>query len=361
MSEIIGLDNIAAEIKNNLDSGKDVLLYAFNATGKTRLTSFFDNQNLQEDEGKIYTLCYNAIVEDLFSWDNENKIFSFDTNNILFKTIKEEGLDAEVINNFSKLINFNLEPNINTESGDINFCIKTGDDNFKENIKISKGEESLFKWSVFYTVIYHAITLLTEKEENRSLDWFDLLKYCIIDDPVSSIDDYRIYTIVVQILDLLKVIHEKDIKVSFLIETHHVLFYNLVYNTLKNRKEKKVIYLMEKKDSDIIIRELQRDLPIAYHLINLNQIYNSINEGNLQKTHFNMFRSVLEKFAVFLGYNNWQEIFKDFAKKEELSKMINMNSHGKYIELESEQLVSEQEQIFIEGFRFFIKKFDLKI
>ena len=74
-----------------------------------------------------------------------------------------------------------------------------------------------------------------------------------------------------------------------------------------------------------------------------------------------MFRSILEKFTVFLGYNNWQDIFKEFDKAEELSKMINMNSHGKYIELESEKLVSEQEQIFIEGFKFFIKKFNLKI
>lgn len=361
MPEIIGIDNIYEEIKKSLDLQKDVLLYAFNATGKTRLTYFFDNQNFQEDEEKIYTLCYNAVVEDLFSWDNDNKIFSFDTNNILFRTIKEEGLDIEVINNFSKLVDFKLEPNINTESGKINFYIKTGDDNFKENIKISKGEENLFKWSVFYTVISHAITLLTEKEENRSLDWFNSLKYCIIDDPVSSIDDYRIYTIVVQILDLLKIIHEKDIKVSFLIETHHVLFYNLIYNSLKNRKEKKVIYFMEKKDSDIIITEHKLDFPIAYHLIVLQQISKSINDGCLQKTHFNMFRSILEKFTVFLGYNNWQDIFKEFDKEEALSKMINMNSHGKYIELESKQLVSEQEQIFIERFDFFVKKFNLKI
>ena len=39
MSEIIGFENIATHIKNDLDSDKDVLLYAFNATGKTRLYS----------------------------------------------------------------------------------------------------------------------------------------------------------------------------------------------------------------------------------------------------------------------------------------------------------------------------------
>ena len=88
MTEIIGIDNIYEEIKKSLDLQKDVLLYAFNATGKTRLTYFFDNQNLQEDEEKILTLCYNAIVEDLFTWDNDNKMFSFDDNNILCKTIK---------------------------------------------------------------------------------------------------------------------------------------------------------------------------------------------------------------------------------------------------------------------------------
>lgn len=40
--------------------------------------------------------------------------------------------------------------------------------------------------------------------------------------------------------------------------------------------------------------------------------------------------------------------------------MINMNSHGKYVELESKYLTNEQLEIFKDAFIYFIEKFNLK-
>lgn len=71
MEEYSSLAEIAQKIK---DSNKKVtLLYAFNATGKTRLSMEFKNlvNNLEDDEEIKHVVYYNAFTEDLFSWDND--------------------------------------------------------------------------------------------------------------------------------------------------------------------------------------------------------------------------------------------------------------------------------------------------
>ena len=201
MEKIVGIDNIYLKLKQELDLQKDILIYAFNATGKTRLTYFFKSEENEEDEDqKFESLCYNSILEDLFYWDNENKIFNFNKNNIFFKIIEEEGLDNRLINNFKNLIDSKLEPDINCDTGKITFKLATGDNESQDNIKISRGEETLFKWATFYTVLEYAIEILKEKKEDRSINLFDNIKYILVDDPISSIDDYRVYTVSVQII-----------------------------------------------------------------------------------------------------------------------------------------------------------------
>ena len=70
------LDEIAQELK---DSNKKVqLIYAFNGTGKTRLSRAFKElvapKNQLEEEAGLASkkiLYYNAFTEDLFYWDND--------------------------------------------------------------------------------------------------------------------------------------------------------------------------------------------------------------------------------------------------------------------------------------------------
>ena len=71
MKEYDSLAEIAQRIK---DSNKKVtLLYAFNATGKTRLSMEFKNlvNEVKDDEVIKHVIYYNAFTEDLFSWDND--------------------------------------------------------------------------------------------------------------------------------------------------------------------------------------------------------------------------------------------------------------------------------------------------
>src|SRR5690348_16322176 len=49
-----------------------VLIYAFNATGKTRLSVAFKDVT-KDDEGSHAGVYYNAYSEDLFIWDNDSE------------------------------------------------------------------------------------------------------------------------------------------------------------------------------------------------------------------------------------------------------------------------------------------------
>ena len=63
------LDELVAHLRNELELKKYALLYAFNGTGKTRLSMAFKNAGKQGDERD--TLYFNAFTEDLFTWDND--------------------------------------------------------------------------------------------------------------------------------------------------------------------------------------------------------------------------------------------------------------------------------------------------
>ena len=69
MSTVI---EIAQEIKNQKENV--ILIYAFNATGKTRLSVEYKNITKNPDDGKHTGVYYNAFSEDLFLWDNVNWI-----------------------------------------------------------------------------------------------------------------------------------------------------------------------------------------------------------------------------------------------------------------------------------------------
>src|SRR3989344_2036154 len=138
MAEFDSIEVLAEKIKENLDSNTDKkkisILYAFNSIGKTRLSTAFSE--LAEDK----VLCYNAFVEDLFKWDNENYILTLDPKSWIVELIKEQGIEKNISDNFSKIINSKIEPEFNLSKGEITFNIVSGYDGAKSNIKISKGE-----------------------------------------------------------------------------------------------------------------------------------------------------------------------------------------------------------------------------
>ena len=83
-----------------------------------------------------------------------------------------------------------LKNSLNTSTGEITFSLPTGDEGAIENIKISKGEESIFIWSVFFVLMETIIAELNIDEiSDRSTEEFNTIQYIFIDDPISSLDD----------------------------------------------------------------------------------------------------------------------------------------------------------------------------
>ena len=82
--------------------------------------------------------------------DNDSVTMKFVRGAWIFNLISDEGLEPRIIDNFKEFTGSRIEPMFNLNDGTINFAIHTGDE--ADNIKISRGEESIFIWSIFYTI-----------------------------------------------------------------------------------------------------------------------------------------------------------------------------------------------------------------
>lgn len=179
------------------------------------------------------------------------------------------------------------------------------------------------------------------------------MKYVIIDDPVSSIDDTKIIMMATKLIDI---INKDNNNLRFLITTHHALFYSIILNILKRDNAYCLEpYVLKKIDNKYRL-DKQKESPFGYHIMVKEEIENAIIENRLQKYHCNLIRSLLEKTAIFLGYDKWEECIK-WAEKEEFINIINIYSHGRLEELEYKEISEDQKQIIINGFNNFLEEY----
>lgn len=253
------LTEIAQQLKNA--NKKVQLIYAFNGTGKTRLSREFKQHVTPENDGdeveqsepsRNKFLYYNAFTEDLFYWDNEleqdaEPRLRIQPNSFTDWVLKDQGQDRNIITNFQRYANEKLTPRFNEEYkvkgkddkeitvkafSEVTFSLERGDDEHSGNLKISKGEESNFIWSIFYTLIEQVIDILNVAEpSDRETNVFDQLEYVFIDDPVSSLDENHLIELAV---DLAQLIKSNNSDVKFIITTHNPLFYNVLHNELNS-------------------------------------------------------------------------------------------------------------------------------
>ncbi|WP_327213538.1 MULTISPECIES: hypothetical protein [Xenorhabdus] len=162
------LTEIAQQLK---EANKNVqLIYAFNGTGKTRLSREFkqliapkiDNDESGNNEELSLTrtnfLYYNAFTEDLFYWDNDlsentEPKFKIQPNSFTDWVLKDQGQDRNIIANFQRYTDEKLTPHFGENGAEVTFSFERDNEAQTENVKISKGEESNVIWSVFYTLI----------------------------------------------------------------------------------------------------------------------------------------------------------------------------------------------------------------
>ncbi|MGH1812128.1 AAA family ATPase [Enterococcus entomosocium] len=371
MEEFNSLSDIAQKLK--ISNNKITLLYAFNATGKTRLSMEFKNLVNEKNESEEITkhvIYYNAFTEDLFYWDNdlENNLerkLKININSTFITLIERQGKENDIAERFKEFTSSKIEPTIDTSTGEVTFTLPTGDDDAVENIKISKGEESIFIWSVFYVLMETIIAELNiDESDDRSTDEFNEIQYIFIDDPISSLDDNHTIDAAINLKELISRSRNEDLK--FIVSTHHALFYNVLYNeTCRDNSIKKKAYYCLKKNSNNYMLENQKDSPFGYHLIVKQEIQNAIEEGRVEKYHFSLFRNLLEKTATYLGYNNWGDLLTGDIVNEENKqgyiRRINLYSHNKHSELESKELIPAEKEMLKVLFNSFESEYRWKV
>lgn len=316
------------------------LIYAFNGSGKTRLSREFKEliapkePDAEEQEEGIKILYYNAFTEDLFYWDNDleadsDRKLKIQPNSFTDWVLREQGQDRNIVEYFQQLTNDKLTPQFNEDFTEVRFSFERGNENETEFVKISKGEESCFIWSVFFSLMEEVVSVLNIIEkENRETDQYDKLEYIFVDDPVSSLDDTHLIELAVNISELIKS-STSDLK--FIITTHNPLFYNVLFNEF-NRVAKTKKWLLEKlNDGTFSIGELKNDSPFSYHLFLLSELEKAIQPaGEIKKFHFNFLRNILEKTSTFLGYHKWEELLPQESREAYYRRIINLSSHSKH-------------------------------
>lgn len=351
------MSNTLTEIAQQLkDSNKKVqLIYAFNGSGKTRLSRAFKeliapkdtiDKNANEPEwaelARTKILYYNAFTEDLFYWDNDldedtTPKLKIQPNTFTNWVLIDQGQDQNIIANFQHYTDEKLTPHFNEKYfkdkkdpkskvnafSEVTFSYERGNKSRSENIKISKGEDSIFIWCIFYCLLEQAVDVLNVAEFwDRETDQFDQLEYVFIDDPVSSLDENHLIELAVNLARLIK---SSSSNLKFIVSTHSPLFYNVLFNELKS----KVCYMLVKqKDGTFELKEKYGDSnkSFSYHLYLKNTIEQAIERNDIQRYHFILLRNLYEKTANFLGYPKWSELLPE-DKKAYLNRIIQFTSH----------------------------------
>ncbi|HDR9092983.1 anticodon nuclease [Burkholderia vietnamiensis] len=337
------LREIAQQLK---DANKKVqLIYAFNGTGKTRLSREFlrliapkingsdsDEAVDPPELSRNKILYYNAFTEDLFFWDNDLtgdaepklKIQPNSYTSWLLTLLQDLGQDGNIVHYFQRYANDKLTPHFSADFTEVTFSLERGNNERSGHIKLSKGEESNFIWSVFYTLLEQVAIILNVAEPGeRETSAFNRLEYAFIDDPVSSLDENHLIELAVNLASLIKS-SQSDLK--FIVTTHSPLFYNVLFNELNG----KACYMLERfEDGTFSLTEKHGDSnkSFSYHLHLKQTIEQAIADNKVERYHFTLLRNLYEKTASFLGYPKWSELLPD-DKQLYLSRIINFTSHS---------------------------------
>lgn len=358
-----GLGKLAQKLRSDF-SGKDlILIYAYNRTGKTRLSMEFKNEGKRKNKGTADTLYFNAYTEDLFTWENDLdrdsvRHLNLNPNSSFFNGLKDLALDETIAGYLDRYADFDFD--IDYTAWKVSF--RKGEE---ENIKISRGEQNIFIWCLFMAIC------------ERMLDWhvsYQWVKYLYIDDPISSLDDNNAIAVACDLAKLLRrAASRRDsnnatapIKVVF--SSHHALFFNVMYNELRraNEGEPKVAcnsYFLYRPDAQGIytIRSTE-DTPYFHHVATLSELQRAADSktGTLYTFHFNALRSIMEKTASFFGHSDISFCLKALNNEDDralYNRALNLLSHGRYAIHEPTEMVEDNKALFRRILNDFINTF----
>lgn len=349
------LKALAEHMRQELTNKKFILVYAYNGTGKTRLSTEFKNLGKAGDSRD--TLYFNAFTEDLFSWDNDldgdsERKLKINAGSSFFAGLGEMEMDTRIRPFLNRFADFDFK--IDTDQWEVRFSREVtngGTTTTVENIKVSRGEENIFIWCFFLAIVQLAM------DGAEAYKW---VKYIYIDDPISSLDEHNAITVASNLAQLLR---KPDSTLKAAISTHHTLFFNVLYNEIREdtRNKKAVPYFLsrDKTPGTYLVRETG-ETPFFHHVAALAELYEAEQSGRLFTHHFNMLRSILEKTASFHGYRHFSACIKKDADDEDgllHQRLVNILSHGSYSLYEPQEMLEENKKYFRKILHDFITRY----
>lgn len=337
---------LAQHLREKLDEDRQntrkfILLYAYNGTGKTRLSTEFKNLGKVGEERD--TLYFNAFTEDLFSWDNDlandrERVLKINRESRFFDGLDQFEMDNRIRPLLNRYADFDFK--IDTNEWEVSFSreITTGGGadattEIVDDIKISRGEENIFIWCFFLAIVQ----LVLAKEE--AYKW---VKYVYVDDPISSLDEHNAIIVANQLSQMLL---NASGPPKTVISSHHTLFFNVLCNEFGKKAWR---YFLGKRPADYLLRDTG-NTPRFHHVASLRELCEVAESGELRTHHFNMLRSIMEKTASFHGYRNFADCIQpgeDDPDKTMYTRVINIMTHGNYSLFEPMEMMDENKEIF---------------
>lgn len=376
MSDIhtyINLRNLATRLRSDLIDLDLVLLFAYNRTGKTRLSMEFKEigkrgtRKRKNPTRTPDTLYFNAFTEDLFVWDNDLdgdsvRHLNLNQNSNFFTALTGMALDETIDGYLKRYADFDFD--IDYTAWKVSF--RKGD---QENIKISRGEQNIFIWCLFMAIC------------ERMLDGhvsYQSHKYIYIDDPISSLDDNNAISVACDLAKLLrKAVNQRDdngaaapIKVIF--SSHHALFFNVMCNEIGRAVENeprvahKRYFLHRPSNDGVYTLQSTEDTPFFHHVATLAELQRAADPstGKLYTFHFNALRSIMEKTASFFGHSSMAFCLKALDNEEDralFNRALNLLSHGAYAIHEPTEMGEDNKALFRRILSDFIARFEFDV
>lgn len=368
------LSDLAQQLRRELEQKKFVLLYAYNGTGKTRLSVAFKDlgkrpvqlapllteagEPIEAEDGTAVgvegiqgdTLYFNAFTEDLFHWDNDlhndrERVLKINRDSLFFAGLGELEMDNRIRPLLNRYADFDFR--IDTDEWEVSFSREVEIDSKREiaeDIKVSRGEENIFIWCFFLAIVQLAV------DGAEAYKW---VKYVYIDDPISSLDENNAVMVAHHLAQTLAASPQQ---VKAVISTHHVLFFNVLCNEL--RKSRKYFLTRDARSGGYLLSETD-STPFLYHLSSLVELHQAMQSGALYTHHFNVLRRVMEQTACFFGYAKWEECIKPDPEADDpnhtgYKRVIDLMSHGDYSLYEPREMLPENKEYLSKALRQFI-------
>jgi len=345
----VDLNGLATHLRSELENKKFILLYAYNGTGKTRLSTAFKDLGKSTDEPD--TLYFNAFTQDLFSWDNDLQADSerkliINSASSFFAGLAEMEIDNRIRPFLNRFADFDFV--IDTTNWEVSFSREVSDGTTTttaENIKVSRGEENIFIWCFFLAIAQLAM------DGAEAYSW---VKFIYIDNPISSLDEHNAISVASNLAQLLK---REESQLKTVISTHHTLFFNVLCNELNRPRQ---YFLGNDQNARHYTLRNTGNTPFFHHVALLAELYEAERSGRLFTHHFNVLRSILEKTASFHGYKHFSACIKSDDDDDEgvlHTRLVNILSHGNYSLYEPQEMLEENKNHFRKILHDFIHRY----